>query len=74
MNTCIKCDVEMDDYRLHLGYKECTDCSEEEEVFCIRCIHIRQVVMISRNQDEPTILNEWTDEVGGGKMKGYHEG
>ena len=21
MNTCIKCDVEMDDYRLHLGYK-----------------------------------------------------
>ena len=31
MNTCIKCDVEMDDYRLHLGYKECTDCSEEEK-------------------------------------------
>ena len=31
MNTCIKCDVEMDDYRLHLGYKECTDCSETEK-------------------------------------------
>ena len=29
MNTCIKCD-EMDDYRLHLGYKECTDCSEKK--------------------------------------------
>ena len=31
LNTCIKCDVEMDDYRLHLGYKECTDCSETEK-------------------------------------------
>ena len=52
MNTCIKCDVEMDDYRLHLGYKECTDCSEEEKYSSIRCIHIRQVVMFRRNQDE----------------------
>ena len=31
MMTCIKCDNEIDDTRYHLGYKECTDCSEEEK-------------------------------------------
>ena len=31
MMTCIKCDNDIDDTRYHLGYKECTDCSEEEK-------------------------------------------
>ena len=30
MMTCIKFDNEIDNTRYHLGYKECTDCSEEE--------------------------------------------
>jgi len=29
--TCIKCDNEIDKHRYHLGYKECTDCSDEEK-------------------------------------------
>ena len=29
--TCIKCDDEIDETRYHLGYKECTDCSDEEK-------------------------------------------
>jgi hypothetical protein len=31
MMTCIKCDNEIDETRYHLGYKECTDCSDEEK-------------------------------------------
>ena len=31
MMTCIKCDNEIDKHRYHLGYKECTDCSDEEK-------------------------------------------
>ena len=30
MNECKKCNVELDNYRVHLGYTECLDCSEVE--------------------------------------------
>ena len=31
MMNCEKCDGVIDEHRYHLGYKECTDCSEEEK-------------------------------------------
>ena len=30
MNKCIKCDVDLDKQRAHLGYTECLECSEVE--------------------------------------------
>ena len=31
MNECKKCNVRMDDQRIHLGYTECPSCSETEK-------------------------------------------
>ena len=31
MNTCIKCDNQIDDHRYHLGYTECVECSDTEK-------------------------------------------
>ena len=28
---CISCDSMVDDHRLHLGYNECIECSDEEK-------------------------------------------
>ena len=31
MDKCKKCETQLDNYRIHLGYTECTDCSETEK-------------------------------------------
>ena len=31
MNKCCKCDIELSAERIHLGYKECLDCSDTEK-------------------------------------------
>ena len=31
MNECTSCQKELSDYRYHLGYTECVDCSKEEK-------------------------------------------
>ena len=31
MNKCCKCDIELSKERIHLGYKECLDCSDTEK-------------------------------------------
>jgi len=31
MNKCCKCDIELSVERIHLGYKECLDCSDTEK-------------------------------------------
>ena len=30
MNNCIQCEVKLPDERIHLGYKECVECSSVE--------------------------------------------
>ena len=68
MNTCIKCDVEMDDYRLHLGYKECTDCSETEKSILHTLSTQDWWICTTRNQDASNNLKRMDRRsTGGGK-------
>ena len=43
MNKCIKCDVDLDKQRAHLGYTECLECSDVEAYSAHTVYHIRQV-------------------------------
>ena len=45
---CKKCEKTIDDYRYHLGYTECVECSEVEKYSHTKYILTRQVVMYNQ--------------------------
>ena len=51
IDKCIKCDTKIPDERVHLGYRECVECSSiEGDYSLLSCIHTRQIFMFNRFQ------------------------